>query len=92
MTALHDAARDGNVEVTRLFIDKGVNIQAEDYVSNRICISVCLPVCLSVCLRVYLPVSLCACLCVCVCMCMCVRCMYIHVCTCIMFLQLLSLL
>ena len=49
MTALHNAAGNGHLEVARLLIERGAKLEAVDNVSNITCTSVCVSVCLRVC-------------------------------------------
>ena len=59
MTALHNAAGNGHLEVARLLIERGAKLEAVNNVSNItctsvcLCVSVCLSVCLSVCQYIY---------------------------------------
>ena len=69
---LLNAAEKDHVEVARLLLERGANIEAESkYVSKRICryvficVSVCPCVCLCVCICVYLSAYVCVCVCVC---------------------------
>ena len=43
MTALYCAAAQGHVDIVRLLLEKGANIEAVNNVSNRTCMPVCLP-------------------------------------------------
>ena len=50
MTALYLAVDKGHVDIVRLLLEKGANIEAVNNVSNR----TCMPVCLSICLPIYI--------------------------------------
>ena len=82
------------MEVVRLLLERGANVQVIGKVSNRTCVSVCLYVYLSVspyvCLCLYLSVCLTIYILVCVayvfvCVCLCSYYMCEQVCTCIWF-------
>ena len=53
MTALHNAAGNGHLEVARLLIERGAKLEAVNNVSNITCTSVCVSVCVRVCQYIY---------------------------------------
>ena len=52
MTALYCAAVQGHVDIVRLLLEKGANIEAVNNVSNRTSMTVCLPANMSACVCV----------------------------------------
>ena len=53
MTALHNAAGNGHLEMARLLIERGAKLEAVNNVSNITCTSVCVSVCVRVCQYIY---------------------------------------
>ena len=52
MTALYYAVDKGHVDIVRLLLERGANVEAVNNVSNRTCMPVCLPANMSACVCV----------------------------------------